>query len=40
VLGNIAKNDLDSEVRKRAIYYLGKSGDKRAVKILKDILQE
>ncbi|MFQ5771371.1 MAG: HEAT repeat domain-containing protein [bacterium] len=40
MLGEIAKNDPNTGVRKRAIYYLGQSGDKRAVKILNEILQE
>ena len=34
-----AKDDKNIDVRKRAIYLLGKSGDKRAVKILEELAE-
>ncbi|MFQ6091070.1 MAG: HEAT repeat domain-containing protein [bacterium] len=40
ILAGVAKDDPDMRVRKRAIYYLGKSVDKRALKVLEEILEE
>ena len=39
ILGKVAKNDKNVDVRKKAIYLLGKSGDKRAVKILEELAE-
>ena len=40
ILGKVAKKDKNVDVRKRAIYLLGKSGDKRAVKILEELAEK
>ena len=39
ILGKVAKNDNNIDVRKKAIYLLGKSGDPRAVKILGELAE-
>ena len=39
ILGKVAKDDKNVDVRKKAIYLLGKSGDKRAVKILEELAE-
>ncbi len=39
LLGKVAKNDKNVDVRKKAILLLGKSGDKRAVKILEELAE-
>jgi hypothetical protein len=39
ILGEVAKYDKNVDVRKRAILLLGKSGDKRAVKILRELAE-
>ena len=39
ILGKVAKNDNNIDVRKKAIYLLGKSGDPRAVKILEELAE-
>ena len=38
MLFDIAKNDKDPELRKKAIFWLGQSHDPRAVKFFEDIL--
>ncbi|HEX9975185.1 MAG TPA: HEAT repeat domain-containing protein, partial [bacterium] len=40
ILGEVAQYDKNVDVRKRAILLLGKSGDKRAVKILKELAEK
>ncbi len=40
ILGKVAKDDKNVDVRKKAIYLLGKSGDKRAVKILEELAEK
>ncbi len=39
ILGKVAKNDNNIDVRKKAIYLLGKSGDPNAVKILEELAE-
>lgn len=39
ILGKVAKDDKNVDVRKKAILLLGKSGDKRAVKILEELAE-
>lgn len=39
ILGKVARDDKNVDVRKRAILLLGKSGDKRAVKILEELAE-
>ena len=38
MLMNIAKNNSNPKVRKKAIFWLGQTGDERAVAFFKDIL--
>lgn len=39
ILGKVAKDDKNIDVRKKAIFLLGKSGDKRALKILEELAE-